>query len=177
METVKARVLSAIEDVGSEILPNSLVHGESSVIESLKIAGLVDTSPAAVSYCEEQGGKPILITGGYLSDKVKERIAEAQKPKPLSKTEKNKAIAALSPAEKIAFEKSGLTIEEWLAKSEDDRQPLIFAEQRALDQVVLDAMSEHEKAAFAKSELSLPDWQALPEDERKKLTDAETPTA
>jgi hypothetical protein len=179
METKQARVLVEIEDVDRKIPANKLVEGTEEVIDALESAGLVDPNPAAVKYVIDQGEKPISITGGYLSDKVKDRIlanTTTDAAKKMTPKQKSDAIKKLVGAEKLAFEKSGLDIDAWLNKTQEDREALIAVEQAAIDlAAAIEALPDQEKAALTKSGKTLADWQALPEDERKKLIDAEKP--
>jgi len=54
-----ARVLVAFEFGGVLFKPNQLVNGEDSLINEYKKTGVLDTDPAAVAYCKEQGAKPV----------------------------------------------------------------------------------------------------------------------
>lgn len=179
MSKVKARVLAGFDHGDVFISVNVIISGESDLIESLKSGGVVDDHADAVSYGESAGFKVIELASAELSEKVQQRIEEKQAAiNKLTAKQKTAAINKLTADEKAAFEKAGVDIEVWLAKTDVERAELVDAVvQVAKDAEIIGAFSTEEKAAFEKAGQSLADWQALPEADRNALIEAEKPQA
>lgn len=76
MTIQKARVLVALTVLDQRLVPDQVIEADEAIIKVL--AGQVDSSPDAVAYCLDNGGKIVTIQSATAEDDPP--AAEAEKP-------------------------------------------------------------------------------------------------